>query len=313
MHPKSARPFSPSSHLHPASAPLFEPDEALQDNSHLHAPLSTAAGATTFLPPRSRRAGRILPPRHHLYIGETLDRERLERDALDAAKADDWSEERITAFAASLKKVGLAEMLRRCCDAFNVWEAPFRFHQYALFLEGVRSVADLFDRMRQVLGAVGCSEASINATLAELDGRCFVRTVRDATAFFSVRYTADELLCGPPPLHRQCYRRWDDGPDDRWAEIAQHEIDLVCYGGDGLLSDRRIAFAGCSSVDDLLRVAQQSGSRYGRRLPPEAEQLRQADFCTAVRWLQLHAGICYRLEDEKPEAAAPGLRPLSLR
>lgn len=313
MHPKSARPSARSFLPSASTAPLFEQPEALQEEANLHAAPSNTAGTISFLPPRSRRAGRILAPRQHLYIGETIDRDRLERDALEAATSAGWSEERIAAFAASCKDASLTEMLRRCCDAFNVWEAPFRFHQYALLLEGACSVADLFDRMRQVLAADGCSDFFINGLLAELDGRCFVRTVRDATAFFTVRYSKDHLLCGPPPLHRQCYRQWDDRPADRWAEIPHHDLDLVCYGGDGLLSDRRIAFAGCASVADLLRVAQQSGSRFGRSLPPEAAQLRQADFCTAVRWLQLHAGLCFQLEAETEPPAAPGLRPLSLR
>lgn len=304
MNPKSRPPFNATIFSAPerrerAQTQLFEPSEdSAAPQQELHAALPGGPAAALFLPAHARRPGQILPARPHLFVAAVHDREELIRDACKAAAAAGWTGEAVDALRNDLEARSLVDLLRRCTRDFTVWADIPRFHHRTLLLEGARSTADLVERMRQLLLDEGCGAPSADFTLGQLDTRCFARTVRQATALFTVRYSAEHLLCGPPPLHRQTYLRWGDSHDAAPASIELIDLDLVCYGGDGLpYQGGHTAFEDTDSVDALLHAARRGGSRmYARRLSAAEEQLRDQDYCTAVRWLQLHSGLRYRLD-----------------
>ena len=304
MNPKSRPPFNATIFSAPERSErtqtrLFETsDDGAAPQQELHAALPGGAAAALFLPAHARRPGQILPARPNLFVAAVHDREELIRDACKAAAAAGWTVEAVDALRHDLEARSLVDLLRRCTRDFTVWADIPRFHHRTLLLEGARSTADLIERMRQLLLDEGCGAPSADFTLGQLDTRCFARTVRQATSLFTVRYSAEHLLCGPPPLHRQTYLRWGDSHDAAPASIELIDLDLVCYGGDGLpYHGGHTAFEYTDSVDALLHAARRGGSRlYARRLSAAEEQLRDQDYCTAVRWLQLHSGLRYRLD-----------------
>lgn len=312
MHPKSRPPVRIG--LHPSfggcrqsQTSLFadELDDATEAPSpvlhplqpELHAPLPGGPVAALFLPAPARSPGHVLAARPNLFAATLHDRDDLIRSACKAATAAGWTDESVETLRRELEDRNVVEVLRRCTRDFTLWTHTPRYHHRTLLLEGLRSTARLMERMQQLLHDEGCGPDSIALELGQIDTRCFARAVRQATAIFTVRYSEDHLLCGPPPLHGQTYLRWDGVHDDGPETIEQIDLDLVCYGGKGLpFRGGYTAFENTASVDELLHAARHGNSPMTARGLTDAEaQLRDHDYCTAVRWLQLHSGLQYRL------------------